>query len=828
MPVPEGSQLPHQPQAVHPGIPTNIPFNELYYRDSDDFDLCSDGSNPQLPSDPPMHSDFLSNIELYLGASQAFPGGKTFMDNFFADKYTSLRRDNLFYPFASQENWQLGSWLLRLGLSMAGIDSFLKLDLIKILTISFRSAKQLCLCAEMLPSDPLWKSLQICPPVATKRAVTLYYRDPIDCLQALLSHLFFEDHISFIPWKVWSIAARLVWLYNEWLTGDHAWELQSYLPPGSTLLGITLSSDKTNISVMSGNRMAHPLLVSLANIDTNIHSKGSLHSHLLLALLPVPLFIHPKSRVCSLLSDRLFHKCLDIVLGPFKVAASVGIMMNDPKGNLHYCYMPLIGYIADTPEQSLLACTSPKTSSVSTAAHKQFGDGIRHPCRTASKTLSNILAICSKYNLDDYGHFLNTAKSYGFNGVDQPFWINWPLSDPGRFLKTESLHHVHRFFFDHDLQRCIVVVGDTKIDYCFTLIRTLDAITGLCNATSLASSLARFLRSSSPLFVPLWIFATLLNCLALMNTHCSQLDTALQMFHDHKDSIITAGAHSSDHFHVPKLELLQHVVPVIWDSGAIMQWSADATEHAHVTEVKNPVCARNNQDYYSQIARHLNCTDKCFLFDIATCIASSLRLEAEHDEDEDDGEEHEPDGEVQNLLLYYFPTHKVVNYFQAACILVNGPCPGIPKPLRSFTSSTTAFHLALKPFLRLTIPEALELFRLPDLHNAICRYLDRCSSGEPHDVSEQRQPTSCVTLSDKMQIWTNIRVQLRTWRDPGSVEPVQTLVVAPPSAKYPSGCYDCGIVSPSADSDWPDSGLKGLQAFLSSLVDHADLKLQVI
>jgi len=48
---------------------------------------------------------------------------------------------------------------------------------------------------------------------------------------------------------------------------------------------------------MSGNRMAHPLLLSLTNIDADIRSKGSLHAHVLLALLPIASFIHLKSRV---------------------------------------------------------------------------------------------------------------------------------------------------------------------------------------------------------------------------------------------------------------------------------------------------------------------------------------------------------------------------------------------------------------------------------------------------------------------------------------------------------------------------------------------------
>ena len=46
--------------------------------------------------------------------------------------------------------------------------------------------------------------------------------------------------------------------------------IQEALPPGATTLGVVLSSDKTNISIMSGNRMAHPVLISLANIDARI------------------------------------------------------------------------------------------------------------------------------------------------------------------------------------------------------------------------------------------------------------------------------------------------------------------------------------------------------------------------------------------------------------------------------------------------------------------------------------------------------------------------------------------------------------------------------
>jgi len=78
----------------------------------------------------------------------------------------------------------------------------------------------------MLPSGPRWKSHILRPEVSTKRKVAIYYRDPIECLQSLLSHPLFAPHISFVPRKVWTSAACIVRVYKEWLSGDHAWNLQ--------------------------------------------------------------------------------------------------------------------------------------------------------------------------------------------------------------------------------------------------------------------------------------------------------------------------------------------------------------------------------------------------------------------------------------------------------------------------------------------------------------------------------------------------------------------------------------------------------------------------
>jgi hypothetical protein len=62
------------------------------------------------------------------GASQAFGKGETFLDIYNKDDYADKRNDNLYYPFATQSEWELASFLLKSGLSMAQTDEFLKLE----------------------------------------------------------------------------------------------------------------------------------------------------------------------------------------------------------------------------------------------------------------------------------------------------------------------------------------------------------------------------------------------------------------------------------------------------------------------------------------------------------------------------------------------------------------------------------------------------------------------------------------------------------------------------------------------------------------------------
>ena len=71
-------------------------------------------------------------VEEYEGAAKQYGTGTTFMKEFDGDQYAGERVENLYYPFASRDEWEFAAFLLRSDLSMASIDSLLSLNLVSV------------------------------------------------------------------------------------------------------------------------------------------------------------------------------------------------------------------------------------------------------------------------------------------------------------------------------------------------------------------------------------------------------------------------------------------------------------------------------------------------------------------------------------------------------------------------------------------------------------------------------------------------------------------------------------------------------------------------
>ncbi|KAG2358174.1 hypothetical protein BDR07DRAFT_1295656, partial [Suillus spraguei] len=172
----------------------------------------------------------------------------------------------------------------------------------------------------LVMGGPCWKLQVICTSHSMKMLVVLYWQDLLDCIASIFNHPLFHNHIDFTSHKVYAMVQKLSWVYTEWMTDKHAWNMQLVLPHGATLLGIILSLGKTCITALTGDCVSHPLIISLANIHMNTQLKSFLNTFLLTALLPVPKFMYKKKQMKGILQDRLVHQCLDVVLEQLKLA----------------------------------------------------------------------------------------------------------------------------------------------------------------------------------------------------------------------------------------------------------------------------------------------------------------------------------------------------------------------------------------------------------------------------------------------------------------------------------------------------------------------------
>ena len=317
-------------------------------------------------------------------------------------------------------------------------------------------------------------------------------------------------------------------------------------------------------------------------------------------------------------------------------------------------------------------------------------------------------------------------------------------------------------------------------------------------------------------------FRYLLQSPSIDENDLERISGALDEFHAKKDAIIAAGVRRGkgkktiDNWHIPKLELMQNIVPSIRNCGVTGQWTADVTEHAHITEIKDPASSSNNNNYDPQICRHLDRADKCRRFELATSLLDRNQGSQELEDDSDsEGDEIDIDADI-DITTIQQPGHPrpITNYFAIAKLLQHRDEGSVPLPLRSFVIGRTAFHLAYDPSIRnITVDEVASRFGLADLRPAIADFLQREAThgyNHVHAIGGPRRATSAAVLPfDKVQVWFKIRLQDTEFHDVHQIRPAQTLNCAPPSDPWILGHYDTVIVQTDARYSWPTSYLSG-------------------
>ena len=615
------------------------------------------------------------------------------------------------------------------------------------------------------------------------------------------------------------------------------------LPPYATLLGVTLSSDKTRLSSMTGDHVAHPLLITLANIDSALRSSTSSHAFSLLALLPVPKFVGVKKGLHGVLDNRLIHSCLDLITHPLKSASQHGTWLSDCAGKVRYCFTPLVACIVDTPEATALAGVAGKTSHLTTATYKEFGDPIRHQPRTADTILTPLQVLAAQFDPYDVATYTNKAKTlFRLNGVHLPFWRDWYLPDgvppdPHQIFPVEILHHLHKSFWDHDLKWTIRAAGDSELDVRYSLVQPRGGYRQFSSGVSSLKQVTgrehrdiqRYLLALIPDDVDerfILCIRALLDLRYLSQLHSTTeqdlqaISNALQLFHTHKQVILDHDLRVGKrgpikHFEIPKLELLQSIIPCIQWSGTLPQWSADITERLHIDYIKTPRQHTNGHDYPSQICRHLDRQEKCRYFDLATQLRDEIHPGLDPSDEVDDIDRmFDADNDWKSELAHIaqpLRPGKTMDLFAIAIQIQSEPdCPCFP---RTFATPTTAFHLNIRADRSsLTIDELSAQYNIPDILQGLRDFFSHFLHDQnTRIIGGRRGPAWDANAPfEKVRVWHSVRVQTNSHVVAG-VAPPQKLFTSPPNEEWPAGRCDTAIFAQDAISGppQPSPGLDG-------------------
>ncbi|KAG1720848.1 hypothetical protein EDB19DRAFT_1898406 [Suillus lakei] len=383
------------------------------------------------------------------------------------------------------------------------MDEFLKLPI-----PSFHNNQSFLQKVDELPHGPAWS----CKKLLHKDVkLWMHYRkhscDPMECIKDLIGNPLFKKHMAYAPTR---------------------------LPKGVTITPIILASDKTCLLQFQGNKSMRPVYLLIGNIKMKKRRE---------MYLPTGKLNCCTLDACSLASYCLFYYCMSLLLQLLIAAGQDGVEM-----------LILAAYVADFPEQCLVACCKENCCTKCLVAANERGDLLSSPMQDPQ--LIKELTSCT----DIFLAFISNLLHQLHKGVFKDHLIKWYLDI--HFKNGKSAVKQWTGIEHKQMQHVFI---------------------GLLAGVSSVGSCMSYSRFSY--YTQLQIHtADSLNC----------LESTISVFHANRYILHELEVH--EHFNIPKLHQLLYYVQSISLFGTT-----------------DTYCASNKCDYEEQMALWLQCQEAVFL-----------------------------------------------------------------------------------------------------------------------------------------------------------------------------------------------------------------------
>ncbi|KAH9915818.1 uncharacterized protein B0H18DRAFT_1107822 [Fomitopsis serialis] len=398
--------------------------------------------------------------------------------------------------------------------------------------------------------------------------------------------------------------------YGNFMSANWPWEQADIIAEDEKMHGamfgpLVVGSDKTTVSVATGQNEYYPLYMSLGNVHNNVR-RAHRDALVLIGFLSIPKSnrVHKKTKQFLKFRQQLFHSSLSAIfdcLRPYMAEQYDVVRCGD--GYYRRVVYGLGPYIADYPEQVLAACIVQGWCSFCDAHRSNLGPGADR--RTQAVTEALIDALDPRVLWDEYGIVHDII----------PFTNDFPRADIHELLSGDLLHQVIKGAFKDHLVTWVgeyltLQHGEARAK------ELLDEIDRRIASTPYFPGLRRFYEGrefkqwtgdDSKALMKVYLPAIngivpddmvralaafmevcyLLRRSILDDTDLIAIETALERFRHHRQIFQDSGVRPTG-FSLPRMHALDHYIRHIQQFGAPNGLCSSMTEAKHIKAVKEP------------------------------------------------------------------------------------------------------------------------------------------------------------------------------------------------------------------------------------------------
>ncbi|KAL1732578.1 hypothetical protein EV714DRAFT_206250 [Schizophyllum commune] len=460
------------------------------------------------------------------------------------------------------------------------------------------------------------------PPEWQQAEYEVFFRCPREVLHAQLRNPDNAAQMDFAPKQVFNANDKRT--FSDYMSGNHPWRQANILSKetaeaeGAVYCPTIFGSDKTTVSVATGQNDFYPLYMSNGLVHNTVRrAHGAAVTLIGFLSIPKTDKAHKDSAAFRAFRRKLFHASLRHILLVLKPGMKTPEIVRYGDGHYRKTMYGIGPYIADYPEQVLLACIVQGWCPRCTARPDDLDGASTRRMRDHTDAL--LQAFDAKQLWDEYG-VIADAK---------PFTYDFPHTDIHELLTSDLLHqcikgtfkdHLVTWLFEYlekthskavaerimaDIDRRIAAVPN------FPGLRRFPQGRGFKQWTGDDSkALMKVILPAIEGYVPSQMvravssfleFCYLVRRNSIDEDALKEIEDALQRFHRERVIFEHVGVRDDLGLSIPRQHALVHYAHVIEEFGALNGLCSSITESAHIRAVKRPWRRSNRYNALAQM-----------------------------------------------------------------------------------------------------------------------------------------------------------------------------------------------------------------------------------